>query len=386
MADNNFFGDQTFTMASFVNNNLSYSPGQNMVYERVNVVKKVKPKEAPTPQKVEEKVEPQPVMPAPQKKEKKRKGKGFVIAIVILLIVAVIGVVIYTQLFPKATTEKVGPLTIVSKGKEHHVVDCDTLVTDVVIPDYVTHVDDSAFERNKYLTSVVIGKSVKSIGTRSFYKCESLESLTFHNNVKEIGFWAFGDCFSLAEVTYTGTLEDWCDITFSNSGSNPYSYEATLNIGGTPVTNLVIPASVTTISPYAFYDTESLVSVTIPDSVTTIGEGAFQFCENLKSVNMGNSIATIGNFVFMDCDSLTSLEIPASCISLGREIVTGCDALTSITFLSPGNWYSLHYKVEYAYEKWQAKTDGILTNLTNSSTNAEMFLGGERFDSYWYKK
>ena len=47
---------------------------------------------------------------------------------------------------------------------------------------------------------------------------------------------------------------------------------------------MVIPASVTSIGAWAFYNCESLTSVVIPNSVTSIGEGAFCSCSSLTEV------------------------------------------------------------------------------------------------------
>jgi hypothetical protein len=56
---------------------------------------------------------------------------------------------------------------------------------------------------------------------------------------------------------------------------------------------VVIPSEcngipVTSIGERAFYECESLTSVTIPNSVTAIGEGAFTWCHSLTSVTFQN--------------------------------------------------------------------------------------------------
>ena len=49
----------------------------------------------------------------------------------------------------------------------------------------------------------------------------------------------------------------------------------------TPVSTVVIPASVTKIGWFAFADCKSLASVTLPASVSTIGYGAFDGCSSV---------------------------------------------------------------------------------------------------------
>ena len=88
---------------------------------------------------------------------------------------------------------------------------------------------------------------------------------------------------------------------------------------------------VTEIGFDAFFDCDSLTSVTIPDSVTTIGDGAFYECNSLTSVTIPNSVTSIGNVAFHICTSLTSITIPDSVTTIGDGAFFYCTSLTSIT-------------------------------------------------------
>ena len=71
------------------------------------------------------------------------------------------------------------------------------------------------------------------------------------------------------------------------------------------INNMIIPAGVTSIEVWAFYECKSLTSVVISNSVTSIGERAFSGCSSLTSVVIPDSVTSIGAFAFFLCIRLT---------------------------------------------------------------------------------
>ena len=74
------------------------------------------------------------------------------------------------------------------------------LVTNLVIPDWVTEIIQYAFYKCSSLTSVTIPNSVTTIGYSAFENCSSLTNVTIGNSVTTIERCVFEGCSSLANI------------------------------------------------------------------------------------------------------------------------------------------------------------------------------------------
>ncbi len=196
---------------------------------------------------------------------------------------------------------------------------------DVVIPDGVTSIGDSAFSHCTNLTSVTIPDSVTSIAGWAFLECSSLTSVTIPNTVTSIGPATFSGCSSLTSVTIPDSV--------TSIGYGAF-------YGCSSLTSVTLPDSVTSINAEVFYECTSLSSVTIPDSVTSIDDFAFNDCSSLTNVTIPNSVTSIGEGAFSGCSSLTNVTIPDSVTSIGEGAFC-CDSLKSVTIGSGLSFNSL---------------------------------------------
>ena len=92
---------------------------------------------------------------------------------------------------------------------------------ELVIPDSVTEIGNSAFSYCSGLTSVTIPDSVTEIGNSAFSYCSGLTSVTIPDSVTSIGYAAFDGCSGL-------TI--YCEAT-----SKPRGWDSNWNVSNCPV-------------------------------------------------------------------------------------------------------------------------------------------------------
>ena len=229
---------------------------------------------------------------------------------------------------------------------------CSAL-TAINIPSGMTSVESQTFWDCSSLTSVVLPEGVTSIGSYAFYGCSALTSITLPLSVRGIDSQAFEACYNLR------TIINFSNLLLSRGGYNHgqiarYAtriinvdeqigdfYFFTDNgihylsgyIGNDKV--LVLPENYKgenyTISSYAFYNCDSLTTITIPDFVPSIGDNAFENCISLTSLNIPDGVVAIGHSAFYNCSSLTTVNIPSKIVNIRNSTFYNCSSLKSLT-------------------------------------------------------
>jgi len=244
---------------------------------------------------------------------------------------------------------------------------------DLVIPESVTEITNSAFYNCSNLNSITIGKNVASIGYYAFDGCSSLASVRLHAatpiSIHYSSFWG-GDKSvvlvpsDLLEAYKTKTY--WKEIYAAGrllTTDDKIDYD--VNVTARPATsgllseikmadlNKVVRLKVTgTINSYdiivfnqkmpnircldltdarivacdheyyadcktqddvvgnsMFYNQDKYYEIKLPETATSIGKSAFSSCSNLKTVSLGGSVKSVGKDAFLGCSNLKNVGI-----------------------------------------------------------------------------
>lgn len=216
------------------------------------------------------------------------------------------------------------------------------------VPNFVTHIDERAFQGCTSLTSVVVGDSVISIGEYAFGWCESLTSITFEgtvaqwNAIEKMDNWSeyVGEYIIYCtdgQMAKDGTVTYYCSegLEFTlNDDSESYSVTG---VGTCIDTDIIIPNTyndlpITSIGDKAFLDCTYMVSIIIPDTVKTIGQMAFRGCTSLESIVIPNGVREISDYTFTSCVLLTEISIPSTVRTIGVCAFSSCKSLVIINF------------------------------------------------------
>lgn len=220
---------------------------------------------------------------------------------------------------------------------------------EVVLPDNVTSIAANVFRNHPEITKITLPAGLTTIPDYSFYESTSLTHVVF-NSTNFADRSQAGRQPTEAQQLFPNmtTLEIGADVTRIPRGMFAF----------TALTSVVIPATVTTIDQYAFYNCESLTSVTLNEGLTTLGIGAFQNCaiggtltipstltsfgSNAFAANMQNQISLVYNVPDLQISTMsvstglfatanvTSVQFGANVVAIPAMMFTGNTTLTAI--------------------------------------------------------
>ena len=169
------------------------------------------------------------------------------------------------------------------------------------------------------ITSFVFGDDVEEIPAELCRGLNTFTSVTIPAGVKKIGKDVFYGCSGLKSVVWNA--KNCADNTLADNA--PF-YAIRQNI-----TSFVIGDKVEYIPSYLCYEMNKLSEVTIPASVTSIGNHAFDGCTKFTNIVLPNDVTTLGEYAFANC-GLTSATIGNNVSSIGKYAFMGNENMSAV--------------------------------------------------------
>ncbi len=198
----------------------------------------------------------------------------------------------------------------------------------VVIPEGVTSIGDSAFAGCSGLTEIELPESVSYIDGWAFSDCSGLTKIIIPKSVTYIGGWAFSNCSGLEEISV-----DVGNPVYDSRGDCNAIIETDDNTLAVGCKNTIVPDDIENIGYSAFGGCSGLTEIELPESVSYIDGWAFSDCSSLRSIKLPENVTGMDYYTFYGCSSLTSITMPKGVTVAGDSVFYGCSSLTSVSFL-----------------------------------------------------
>ena len=211
-------------------------------------------------------------------------------------------------------------------------------ISEFVIPDNITQLDNQAFDFAANLKRMVLGRGLMSIGYYAL-RGVNLDALYIPSIVDylKINLITTGGYFNLANTTmYVGTIDEITEdkgiygnivvdynwdkleqerVKVTTEMVNE-ALKGVTEIKSNACTNmtqlegeLVVPSNIISIGTDAFNGCIGITSLTIEEGVTSIGAAAFQACSNLRGdLVIPNTVTVMGKGAFHNCYKVSGVK------------------------------------------------------------------------------
>ena len=234
-------------------------------------------------------------------------------------------------------------------------------ITMLEIKDGITWVGQFAFSNLKKLKSLVIADSVQTLNRGSFENCSALYEVRLPVDLNFSGwtgthssgsyYSSFTGTNNVERIHYTygrtGQMRER-NTTYSHSYSSAqdYYYPRSLEyISKDSLRTVYFDDGITSVAPYAFYETTALEDIYIPASVTSIGAYTF-YNSSIDEIYLPVMLTNLGNYAFYSCENLTAIDLPKTLTQISAYCFSYCSGLTEIEI---PNGVTVAYRDSFSY-------------------------------------
>jgi hypothetical protein len=186
-------------------------------------------------------------------------------------------------------------------------------LTNVIIPNTITKIEEDAFYYCTFLKSIRIPKSIAEISEGAFSYCMGLDKIEVEQGNKT--YDSRENCNAIVETKnnriIVGCKKTKIHPTIRTIGCAAFHGQRSMH-------SIEVPNSITKIEQSAFLDC-GLKKIKLPDSIVHVGKLAFASCK-LQSVIFGKSLKIIEDLAFDSNSNLKAIVIPESVNKIGLNV------------------------------------------------------------------
>ena len=160
---------------------------------------------------------------------------------------------------------------------------------------------------------------VTDIDSSAFANCRDLTNIKLPASLTTIGHEAFAGCRGLGNIHLPPSLREVKMAAFLNCSALAF---------------ISWPASVVEVPRNCFVACKGLRQIELPEGVTAIRQDAFCDCASLTDISLPASLVSIDRGAFYKCTSLRTITLPEGITRLGEYLFYECTELSEIRVLA----------------------------------------------------
>lgn len=209
-------------------------------------------------------------------------------------------------------------------------------VEEFTIPATVTSIGGNAFSYSTLRRAVMLNAApITSTGkcASMFQGCLNLTEVVLPEDLLYIPQNMFNGCIALENFELPASVTSVSNYAFAYTAIRYMDLSGVKTFGtyvftGSAIEEVKFGNQTTSIGTYMFVNTQHIETITLSESITTISTYAFQNSA-IKNVIFNSAVTTIASYAFSNC-AVERIEIPDSVTSLSSDAFSGCTALTYV--------------------------------------------------------
>ena len=196
------------------------------------------------------------------------------------------------------------------------------------------------------LTEVIIPDTVTKINEGSFRVCGSVKLLVIGSGITDIPDSCFDYYYALEKIEIRGKIKSVGASAFSSGSAQQ------------PMLKKIDLPDVEAIGAHAFHGNVSLEEVNFGDKLRMIGSEAFYGCRSIVNLIFPESLENIGRMAFFNGRSLEDVYFRGDMPLMGELVFGGSDVTVHCTESHKGSWVG--YEGEYVIDPDRSNTIWII--------------------------